>query len=429
MKINLSNFKFKLVAILLAIMPFHYIICELVLKQSNIDNLWRDLLIITLVLIITFSKDGIILSSNNMSALICINICVIFIFAIISNTQQGVWNIARTYIMPMLIYFVMISIQFSQKQFHTLFKIIIITMIVIATYGFFQAFFLGDQFIIQLGYKSYNGFLTSTSYYIGGFFGKQRVVGTFESPNECGVILAIGMLTICYSNLFIKRNKKNIYIILISLGLIGTFSRSAIFGFILTILIWYIFMQRMKIKFYKIFKISFGIALCTILVYIFDIVFLNGLFNKMLVSSIGGLVNKTDASSIKHLQDLIGPVDIMLDHPFGFGFGNNGPMALAYSESVNTVESSIYLMMYELGIVGGILFFIPYISIIFKTLNNTKYKFYLPAMVSITVLFTYLLLPNVQSYEILFYSYLFFGLYDNPSIKKIFIAPEINCDT
>lgn len=110
-----------------------------------------------------------------------------------------------------------------------------------------------------------------------------------------------------------------------------------------------------------------------------------------------------------------------------FHFGLNGPMAEEFITNPTKVESSFYLMKYELGSLGALLYFSPYFAIIIKTVFNRKhYPYFVPAAVSIAILTSYIFLPNVQTFEVPFYCFLFMGLYENPSVKQLYTDQSEN---
>lgn len=419
MKINLKNFEYKLLCLLLIYIPFHYYICELFLRGTNIDNVIRDV-VIGILLIISLRKKIKLKHGFVVGLGICI-LCLYAFFSYLFYSYPGTFNILRTYVIPIFIFYVSAKIELSEMQFVTIHRIIYFGLAIIAVYGFFQAFILGDDFIISLGYPQNEGYLAGSSYYIGGFFGYQRVVGTFISPNVCGVILAIGLAALIFNNI-IQEKRKKILIFGLVLGLLGTFSRSAILAFLISYLFaWLINRKKIKFRPRKVFVAIGAVIIGILVLYFVDKYALNHLFSRMLQSSFSGLLNSTDTSAQKHWEDLWQPLDNVLKNPFGRGFGNNGPMAVSYSNMANTVESSFYLMCYEVGIIGAIICFIPYFAVIIDTVKNRKNKYFAPACVSIICLFTYILLPNIQTYEIIFYFYLFMGLYYNRSVKKIFV--------
>lgn len=408
---------------LLFIMPLHYYICVLLFKDTTIDNIFRDFIII--VLFFVFLNDARFRIKRN-SWIVFFNCIILVTYALISYVlwqYEGTFNILRTYLIPMLFFFVASSYNFTKKEFEIVQKLIVIELTIIATYGFIQAFVLGDDFAIKLGYPSVDGFLSSSSFYIGGFFGYQRNIGTFVSPNVCGALLSVALIVHLLDEKKYIEKKRWIVSGLLIVGILGTLSRSAILGFICAVVFFlYIsgkLFQTKKVKKKFVWIIPGAFVFCAIVIYI-DNRYLNGMFFKMVNSSFMGTVTGTDLSMLGHINDLFAPIDIILKHPLGLGFGINGPMALESMDNANAVESSIYLMVYEIGILPAFLFFVPYIRVIFDTIKNPKYKYYIPALVNIMIIVTYFLLPNVQTYEILFYSYMYMGFYYNPSVKKLY---------
>lgn len=415
--------QYKILFLLLLYMPFHYYICELLLKNWSFDNVLRDIVIISLLILCIKNNDGKIYL-DNISKIIFANIFILLIFAIFSyaiNDYSGIFNIFRTYVIPMLIFFPCSMIKFNAESYKNMNKALIIEMIIIGIYGVFQAFALGDSFLVKLGYDSINGHLSSSAFYLYAFGWFQRSVGTFVSPNQFGLVLSIMFCLLLYSNIDYKFKHKKILIILYIVSIIATFSRSSILGLLIVIICGY-FKNYKKIKITKkVLLSSLIVFLIAIVIYIYiDSKYLNGLFTKMFSTAFGSVVNKTDASSAAHLKDLYKPLSVVFNSPFwGLGFGNNGPLALGYSEDALAVESSFYLMMYEEGIFFGMLFFMPYILVVINTFKNKQNNYVVPCMVCILILFTYIFLPNCQSFETLFYSYVFIGFSCNESLKEI----------
>lgn len=410
-------------------MPFHYYVCVLLIKNTEIDNLWRDVLIIFMLLICMMENNG---SMKKNGIYIATSILVILLFAIGSsllNGYQGIWNICRTYTIPLLVYYAASSVSITRGNLTKLLRYLIYILTGIGVYGFFQAFFLGDSFLLKLGYEGAAGHLSSYSFYIGGFFGHQRSTGTFVSPNVLGAIMAICLCITLFSCIDLGIKHKNILIILQLIGIVATFSRSAIVAFAIAFIIQHLFAKRGKIRFSKkrFLIVLISILLGFMMIMIIDNRYLNGLLGRMIRSSFGSAASGTDFSYQKHMEDIYQPLEIVLQHPFGLGFGNNGPMALELSNSANTVESSFYLMMYETGLLFGLFFFIPMLRNVFLSYRNKKQKFYASAAASVSMLIVFLLLPSVQTFEILFYIYLLIGFYDNKCVSDI-IAAELETD-
>lgn len=412
---------YKLLCLILIYMPLHYYICEIFISRTNIDNILRDVVIFFLFAAV-MARSRFMLRKSDM--IIVLNSSVLIIFAMVSMIfygHQGTLNILRTYLVPSLIYFVCSRIKFDKTEFIFLHRAIVVELAIIGLYGFFQAFILGDKFLVNLGYESTGGFLSST-YYIGGYWGFQRSVGTFVSPNNCGLILALALCVYYFDRLDLKLKNGKLFAFMLIVGLIATFSRSAILGFIIAYLFfWIIEVKYRTVNIKKIISMIVFAVVGVVFILMIDKYILNNLFTSMLSSSFLGTISGTDLSAEKHLTDLIEPLKTVLKNPFGLGFGNHGPMAVGVSDSAFSVESSIYLMMYEVGIIFGILQFYPYVRVIILTIINQKYKYILPAAICFAVLTTYILLPNIQQFEIVFYSYFFIGLYYNKSVRDLFV--------
>lgn len=411
--LNAKKIEWLFIDILLILMPFHYLICERILSGSSVDNIWRDILILGLFLLLIASLQGKI-RVGYLGRAIVLSDLVVLLFLLFASNYSVALNISRTYIMPTIMYFIMANIHISEKNLEKWIKIIIVTAVVVSVYGLFQTFVLGDSFLVNLGYPSVDGHLVS-SYYINGFFGNQRLTGTLVSPNICGVFLGICLFIVITSSYF-KIGKKLILSILIGTGLICTFSRSAILAFVVAIIFYFsltgkLKLKKIKIKYVFLFFSTLAV-LIPILLYI-DQQYLNGIVSKMLISS----SKLTDLSAAKHYEDLFKPLNTVISHPFGLGFGSNGPKAVAYNGNVNLVESSLYLSMYDFGIIGAVLFLFPYIKTVAFVLKKKNKKYvHIAASISIFLVFTFLLLPNIQEYEPLFYFYFLLGIANNKSV-------------
>lgn len=415
---------YKLLYVLVLFMPFHYYICELFIKGTSVDNLFRDILILSLFVFVVIRKGSI--QTNKVGMLIVINSLILIVYASVSYLAwhyHGTFNVLRTYVVPMLIYFICASYKFTGAEFGKLQKMLVIEMAVIGLYGTFQAFILGDRFAIRLGYPSAAGHLSSSSFYIGGFFGYQRNTGTFVSPNICGAVLMTAfVIHLLDSKRYVTRWRSLITLVL-AVSMVATFSRSAMVGGLAGLLFYGIASGRItKVK--KIGRKTFlVIAVAAVglgVIWIADQKVLGGLFSRMVLSSWRTSVTGTDSSLQKHITDLFEPLGKVIEHPFGMGFGSNGPMSVALNPDARNVESSIYLMMYEIGIFPALLFFVPYIGVIISTLCRKKRKYYVPAVICMAYMIIYVILPSVQSFELIFYSFMYMGFYYNPSVRVIY---------
>lgn len=418
------NITKMLVIIIIFLVPIHYYICELFLDNSKFDNLLRDIIIFMLIFIL---YNNLKLKMDVIGKWIIISDIVLFIFCILSifidGQASGKLNVLRTYCVPTLAYFIFRKINFSSRELKKILSTYIYLMSIVSIYGIIASFILGEEYLISLGYPSQEGHLAGSSYYINYFFGQPRNTGIFVGPNTAGVLFSFAICILLFTGDLIRRKHKRTLFIILTLGLLSTFSRSAIFGLVAAILFVRIMLITKRVKKTRnevLVTLPMIISLIVGTIVIDNFV-LDGLFSRMLISTFTRMLNGTDLSTQQHIKDLYEPLLVVMSNPFGRGFGNNGPMAAEFSIRSQNVESSLYLMMYETGPLLGIFPFIPYFIIIYKTYKKKRNNdFYAAAAISITSLFTYLLLPNIQTYEILFFCYMIFGLYMNQHVISLF---------
>lgn len=412
-----------IVELLVYLMPLHYYICEIFLKRSTIDNMWRDFLILLLFIVI-ISRKKLVLSLNQFWKCEFLFCFILIAFAIVSIITSGlstsnILGTLRVYLLPIIWGYCISQLNFTSDFIKKLLRIFLYIMAIEGYYGFFQAFFLGDKFLVSLGYPSYGGYLYGSSYYINYFFGNQRAVGTFVSPNPFGQICAIALCVLLFTDININIKHRTVVSVGLFVGLISSFSRSSIVGFICAAI--YIKLVRKTqtvIKHKGIFIFLFIFAFGALIIV--DQGALNGLLSNMFFSLLHNTFSGQDLSANAHLEQLYKPLEEILSHPLGDGFGNHGPLASAYSSTSFGVESSFYLMGFEAGIFGIIFSLFPFIYIFMASAKSRFRQFFcLPTAIVLLVFIGFLLLPNVQTYEISFYLYLFIGFYFNKSIKDM----------
>lgn len=402
---------------LICIMPFQYYIFNLFLKKVPILSLTRDALIIVLIVLLLSRPNKYI---NKTDIMIAMSIFIIIIYTIFSiesiKYSPQTWNICRTYVMPMLIFFIGHNIDIDLEEYRKIMKLIVVEYFLISIYGIYQAFFLGADFLIKIGYPSQNGSLAGTSYYIGGFYGNQRAVGTFISPNIFSTLLVM-VIVIAILNKKLLFTKNYMYygtISVLILGLLSTFSRSAFLELIIVLLLSNL---NKKIPIYKTLNYFIFCILIVGIFAIIDSLFFDKVFSNMLFSLIRNTFNNNDASASRHFQDLVLPVKIIGENIFGTGFGN-GPMAISTNNNALTVENSYYLMFYDLGLFGGIIYFLSYIYTLVRCWNEKYQLGKLCKYIIIVTLINYIMLPNVQTFEVPFYTFLIMGLFYNKNLKE-----------
>lgn len=412
---------FYILYALTAYMPFHFYICELFLTKTKADNLVRDFFILWIFFLLFFKKKIQIKSTGLFVALDCFILLLFAISSLISGTNAScVGNSLRTYLVPLLVYFIASSTPLNKKDYIALTKLIVFEFTAIALYGIFQALILGDSFLLKIGYAGdENGHLSGTSYYISGFYGTQRLVGVFISPNICGLLLAFVICILLFSNTIKYIKHRKIYLIVLFFAEILTFSRSALLALIIACCIMYsIKYASHKINSLRVISILLFFCLLLFASYSLDSMLNGGRIWSMLSRSVFGIFNGSDSSASRHMNDLFASFGSMSEYLFGFGFGTNGPIAASVLPQAHLVESSYSLMVFELGVFCGFLFFIPLISSAFNILSKKSLLAPEARAISICALVNFLFLPNIQTYEVIFYIFLYLGINDNIYLSR-----------
>lgn len=445
-------------------MPFHLYLCELLISFTQLDNILRDGVIMLLFALVAFSLDTYrspLSISVAVSALLLAGMGVISAFY---HKQMPILNVLRTYLVPMLIFFVARQAKMDTGRFQRLTRFFVVELAIVGIYGYFQAFFLGDDFLLRLGYEGKEGYLTSTSFYIAYFFGFQRSTGTFISPNICGIVLAMALCVLLFTKKDLTFRRGVLPAACLTLGLGATFSRSAILGAACGLcfgLLMIRFWQHITKK-----RICNGLVVLGVVAafLIMDYFVFESLFLRMLLSSMLRVFSGEDPSANTHMQHLFNPptvstigatipsieattssieatisatvptvtvgttTPVLPTKQWIPTFGFNGPMAQEFVQNAYMVESSYLLIIGELGSLGAIVYFIPYVLLLVLTvLRRKEYPYFAPATAVLAALVSFVFLPNVQNFEVLFYVFLLMGLYDNPSIRAQYARNNTNC--
>ena len=129
-----------------------------------------------------------------------------------------------------------------------------------------------------------------------------------------------------------------------------------------------------------------------------------------------------DSSFLGHWNSWLDSIENMFKHPLGLGLGKNGPRAKLFIDNPNLTESSYFLMEYEVGIIGAIVYFGGYVRVIMdnvKTYRETKRnEILIITAVVMVMLIGYLSLPFVQDFELLVMFYIVASLQYNRCIQK-----------
>lgn len=298
---------------------------------------------------------------------------------------------------PFLILFAAYNLKIDRQKIFLFLKAFLIFSFLLAIWALFQANVLGTKFLFENGYGN-NGYLDPAYFIAGHTF--QRAMGTLAVPNNYGVFVGISIIIALYFRSFFKN--KWLYYIFVAIqciALIETFSRSAWLGLIMCIVI-YILLEKKK----NIFMIIVFIA--TIGSLLFFIVLITNPDNTI-VNYLIKTITLQDSSSLGHWNSWIEGINFIANNPFGIGLGVAGPKASALTGEFLNVESSYFLIAYELGIIGLLLFLMFNFSILwafkkkYKFMKEEDYLFIKSVFYSwIVVSVSYFFLPSYQEAEV-----------------------------
>ena len=408
--LNKNNFGVIIIYIFLILLPLDYYITNVLFKGVQVISLWKEVFILLIVLcsLANIIKTGKL--NINMPFMVMGLMGIYFLITMLLSSNPSASVIAsRIYFEPLLLYMAVINFPaITRKEIFFVVRSITIEYGLISLYGLFQAFVLGQTFL-----ENYI-FMTNTldnSFYIAGNYGVLRVNGTFVSPLDFA--LYAGLLVIfrfCMYSEFKFNALEVISIILILGGLMGTVTRSIILALLVILLMFIV----KKYDVIGITKAVFGCLLSLLLLLVFDNQFLKGIVTNQILNSIKSTLSGSDPSAVAHANALSGGLSLLgnnLNHwLFGLGLGHNGPRATQYFSNPNLVESSYYLMIFEVGILGLFVYSMIYIFLFFNKPNGL-YKNTVPYLTGL-LLISYIFLPFVQSLPpILFYFLIVASIY------------------
>ncbi len=408
-----------------------------------IVRFWKEMIIgILFVLFLVeivwdYKQTKTIFKPNGFEWILITYIVVEIFYICISENVFRAAYIGRIYFMPLLLIPVVRCMEFTENYFRKLLKFVMANTALLSLWGLIQCQFLGDEFLMNLGYPTttkWGPLRLNDEFYIAKLGDFQRLVSTFAAPNTCGLYLAIVLLVtlFMYKKLKINRAYATVTIGLIVTALVVTFSRTAWIAACVGLLIYSCTMIKWtKNKILTTLKIAGIILLVFIIV---DGIFLTFDITMAFIHLIVSTINRNDSSVNGHIDSLIVSIENVFTHPLGMGMGKNGPRALVFMKKPNLTESAYFLMMYEVGIIGSIIYFGSYIKVIYDNfkeycVRKKTSRLFISAVILI-VLTGFLSLPFVQDFEILVYVFLVMALQYNTSViavtysKETVIAPS-----
>jgi len=347
------------------ILPLHTQLIYIVLPHytglpSELASMWKEMifLIVTMILVSNFliSHGRIRISFLDTLVLLFFVLLLVYVIASKKDTVASLYGF-RIFTEPLMVYFIARTIRVDYPIIKTFLGYFFYLGVAISIWAIFQTAVLGGKFLIDLGYKSEYGRLGGSLYISHHLF--QRAIGTFSSPNTFGIYLQSTIMLgvyFYYIQTELKRINYYLYMFILMFGMIYSFSRSAWTALFISLLSF--FALRTDVK-----KVA-GVVLKALLIS-FVLIAIAGLISPTIVESllahVANTISLRDPSAVGHIASLSSSFQFILSNPFGVGLGMSGPRAsLRTGTSLNT-ESSYFLLAFDIGILGAVL----YLGIIF----------------------------------------------------------------
>lgn len=432
----MEKLKKILIMVLLLMLPYHHQIIYILMSDFGVVRFWKEFVIIVLVFItflqIITGKKKVTISLFEI--LLLAFMAVVFVYVCAGDSKYQALYISRTYFIPMFLVPVIKYTDITKNELKKALYIVMANTVVLCIWGIVQAQFLGDEFLVNLGYGTQRVRhmlkLKNEFYILGGGF-MQRVASTFAAPNTFGMYLAIVIVIIMFMYKDMNINRVYVYITLFisTVTLVLTFSRTSWIACFAALMVhFYMFVKWDKKTWKKVILYTVSAGVLVIIADIFIIrsgIIMAGY--KLIINTVTG----QDSSLLGHFSSWCESVIRIFRHPLGLGLGNNGPRAMRFLKKPNLTESSYFLMAYEVGILGAAIYFSSYIIAtldnirLYKKTGNKKVLAILSVL--IIMYLGYLSLPFIQDFELLVLMYIIVALQynrlwaDNPAGERIVV--------
>ena len=406
MKISLTNLQKPLIAALVALMPFHTLLFHLIPLGDGL-RLWRDVLLFGLV--------GLNLVRAGRQAVTTTTILIALAWvaggfhALMFHDRGmdiGVWgNVYRVYFMPFLAAGLMLCCPEDYVFRRMLCRIYVWSAVAVSAFGIVQMFLIGNAYLnlIGVGWGSVR--------LADGF---QRNIGVFESANVMGIYVVFALILTMYDPKLIRR--KAPIVLFLAISLLLTFSVSSLLAILLAVA-YKEFIVDKGARFAGRGLKSAGIAAAGIALFLLiDRIVLRGTIAQRVMERVVEILTaitqydpESKSSAAIHLRSLIEPIGVLAGKPWGIGFATNTFMTwdkVGY-QLTGAVESSVFTILYDLGILAGILYLLPYLKAAFGTRGG---RGGISSLMAVALLVSFVFLPLVQNYELRFFLFLFVGM-------------------
>jgi O-antigen ligase len=320
-------------------------------------------------------KNSTISSNNNFPVMLFfLIICVTASYLIVSDYFSDALVTAKVIIFPILFGYTVSKLILSANDVKSIVKMMLISSFVCFITAYIQYFFLNYEFAFFFNVAeniSDTGEIvfTQSASKIMGF---DRMYGVFGGPNELGLftsLLALFILSILLYDRYQKLIRSKLYLyILITFAfsvLFLTFSRSSWIFLLIGIVV----LSTRKGVGHFFLKIFFTFLFLATLALVFVQLFpdLTDIYSKTLTLEEGSAKGRPD-------EFVIG-MEKVLENPMGLGLGK-----VIYRSNHPIFQTEIFwwMVLLEIGLIGGILLFGLQFSVLFRISSLFKKQFLNP---------------------------------------------------
>ena len=348
--------KIFLLKLLIVVLTINYMVITIIMNDMTILKYSRDIILIAM-LGLCVAGSGLTIKRRSIFYVL------ILVFGLIALLRADSMSLGvacfRRYMFPIGMFIAVTKMHSITKEqnFKDFLKFVLVFFAIISVWGVFQAWVLGDEFLMKLGYPTaylnqYKRVMLKHSFYFGGL-GIQRVVSTISNSNICGLILGSSMLFLIsgYKVLPFSNKMKIALLVGIAAGYLLTFSRSNF----LALLFVAVFIAFKYIPYKKQILLA-GIALLGVGVLLFVIQGSDGIIYK-LFEWVQDSLNLTDTSVAGRSGIWTEALQVIRDNPLGLGFGHVGSIAMdAKASYYLSCENSYLAMAVDFGIIGALIY-------------------------------------------------------------------------
>jgi len=261
----------------------------------------------------------------------------------------------RVYTEPLLVYLLVRSVKISVPALRWIFSAFIALGVVLSLWGLFQVVFLGDSFLLNLGYdQQLPGKLTESFYLAWGLF-IHRAAATFSSPNVYAFFLHLVLLAAVYlretAAIKSRLGYYGIWAVLLA-GLVYSFSRSYWLALLVSIIIYRLLEGDIWAYFVLLAKGLGVAAVAATIIFTLDFALI-----QLVREHLWRTLMLEDASSAAHVSSWQTSIAFLLEEPLGIGLGSSGARIPFFGKEVAMLsENSFFTLAFDTGLFGLFLY-------------------------------------------------------------------------